>query len=140
MIGIRVTFKYDKMPELRKMGRKGQIPMRDDGWNADYPDAENFMQLLYGPSVGQANYSRFNLPEFNKLFDEARTLPDSPARTRLFDKMTDLVVAYAPWRVRYNDIEDSLANAWVRNYVPHPMRNEGWMYMDVDEAQRAKRK
>ena len=140
VIGIRVTFKYDKLPELRKMGRKGQIPMRDDGWNADYPDAENFMQLLYGPSVGQANYSRFNLPEFNKLFDEARTLPDSPARTRLFDKMTDLVVAYAPWRVRYNDIEDSLANAWVRNYVPHPMRNEGWIYMDVDEAQRAKRK
>jgi ABC-type transport system substrate-binding protein len=86
VIGIRVTFKYDKLPELRKMGRKGQIPMRDDGWNADYPDAENFMQLLYGPSVGQANYSRFNLPEFNKLFDEARTLPDSPARTRLFDK------------------------------------------------------
>ena len=139
-IGIRVTFKYDKMPELRKMGRKGQIPMRDDGWNADYPDAENFMQLLYGPSVGQANYSRFNLPEFNKLFDEARTLPDSAARTALFDKMTELVVAYAPWRVRVNDIEDTLANGWVRNYVPHPMRNEGWMYMDVDEAQRAKRK
>ena len=139
-IGIRITFKYDKTPELRKMGRKGQIPMRDDGWNADYPDAENFMQLLYGPSVGQANYSRFNLPEFNKLFDEARTLPDSPARTRLFDKMTELVVAYAPWRMRINDIEDTLANGWVRNYVPHPMRNEGWIYMDVDEAQRARRK
>jgi len=137
-IGIRITFKYDKTPELRKMGRKGLIPMRDDGWNADYPDAENFMQLLYGPSIGQANYSRFNLPEFNKLFDEARTLPDSPERTRLFDRMTELVVAYAPWRVRINDIEDTMARGWVRNYVPHPMRNEGWMYMDVDEAMRAK--
>ena len=137
-IGIRVTFKYDKTPELRKMGRKGLIAMRDDGWNADYPDAENFMQLLYGPSIGQANYSRFNLPEFNKLFDEARTLPDSPERTRLFDRMTELVVAYAPWRVRINDIEDTMARGWVRNYVPHPMRNEGWMYIDVDEALRAK--
>ena len=137
-IGIRITFKYDKTPELRKMGRKGLIAMRDDGWNADYPDAENFMQLLYGPSIGQANYSRFNLPEFNKLFDEARTLPDSPERTRLFDRMTELVVAYAPWRVRINDIEDTMARGWVRNYVPHPMRNEGWMYMDVDEAMRAK--
>ena len=137
-IGIRITFKYDKMPELRKMGRKGQIPMRDDGWNADYPDAENFMQLLYGPSIGQANYSRFNLPEFNKLFEQARTLPDSPERTRLFDRMTELVVAYAPWRVRINDIEDTMARGWVRNYVPHPMRNEGWMYMDVDEALRAR--
>ena len=139
-IGIRVTFKYDKVPELRKMGRKGLIAMRDDGWNADYPDAENFMQLLYGPSIGQANYSRFNLPAFNKLFDEARTLPDSPARTSLFDKMTELVVAYAPWRVRINDIEDTLARGWVRNYVPHPMRWEGWEFMDVDEAERAKRR
>ena len=74
--------------------------MRDDGWNADYPDAENFMQLLYGPNVGQENHARFNLPEFNKLYDEARTLPDSPERTRLFDRMTELVVAYAPWRLR----------------------------------------
>ncbi len=137
-IGIRVTFKYDKLPELRKMGRMGRLPVRDDGWNADYPDAENFMQLLYGPSIGQANYSRFNLPEFNKLFDDARKLPDSPERTRLFDRMTELVVAYAPWRVRINDTEDTLAHPWVRNYVPHPMRNEGWMYMDVDEGMRAR--
>ena len=49
------------------------------------------MQLLYGPNVGQANYSRFNLPEFNKLYDEARRLPDSPARTKLFSRMTELV-------------------------------------------------
>ncbi|MEO8344537.1 MAG: ABC transporter substrate-binding protein [Betaproteobacteria bacterium] len=138
VIGIRVTFKYDKLPELRKMGRQGRLPVRDDGWNADYPDAENFMQLLYGPSVGQANYSRFNLPEFNKLFDDARRLPDSPERTRLFDRMTELVVAYSPWRVRVNDIEDTLAHAWVRSYVPHPMRSVGWMYMDVDEEMRAR--
>ncbi len=139
-IGIRVTFKYDKLPELRKMGRIGRLPVRDDGWNADYPDAENFMQLLYGPSVGQANYSRFNLPEFNKLFDDARKLPDSTERTRLFDRMTELVVAYSPWRVRINEIEDTLAHPWVRNYVPHPMRNEGWMYMDVDVRMRARAK
>jgi ABC-type transport system substrate-binding protein len=112
--------------------------MRDDGWNADYPDAENFMQLLYGANIGQANYARFNLPEFNKLFDEARALPDSAERTRKFDRMTELVVAYAPWRVRINEVEDTLAHPWVRNYVPHPMRNEGWMYIDVDEALRAK--
>ena len=137
-IGIRVVFKYDKMPGLRRLGRQGRLPMRDDGWNADYPDAENFMQLLYGPSVGQANYSRFNLPEFNQLFETARKLPDSPERTRLFDRMTELVVAYAPWRIRNNDLEDALAHPWVRYYVPHPMRNEGWMYMDVDEKQRVK--
>ena len=137
-IGLKIEFKTDKLPEMRKLARQGKIPMRGDGWNADYPDAENFMQLLYGPNVGQANYSRFNLPEFNKLYDEARRLPDSPQRTKLFSRMTELVVAYAPWRVTINDLEDTFAHPWAHNYVPHPIRSQTWMFIDVDDAARAK--
>ena len=87
-IGLRMVFKKDRVPELRKMARLGKIPMRGDGWNADYPDAENFMQLLYGPNAGQINTSRFNLPEFDRLFDEAKHLFDSADRTLPFDRMT----------------------------------------------------
>jgi len=137
-IGLRIEFKKDKLPELRKLARQGKIPMRGDGWNGDYPDAENFMQLLYGPNAGQANYARFNLPEFNKLYDEARALPDSPARTKLFSKMTELVVAYAPWRLTINDMEDTFAHPWARDYVPHPIRSQVWAYIDVDAAALAK--
>jgi len=137
-IGLRIDFKKDKLPELRKLARQGKIPMRGDGWNADYPDAENFMQLLYGPNIGQANYSRFNLPEFNKLYDEARRLPDSAQRTKLFSRMTELVVAYAPWRVTINDLEDTFAHPWARDFVPHPIRSQVWAYIDVDAAARAK--
>jgi ABC-type transport system substrate-binding protein len=137
-IGLKVDFKKDKLPELRKMARLGKLQMRGDGWNADYPDAENFMQLLYGPNAGQENSARFNLPEFNKLYDEARKLPDSPARTRLFSRMTELVVAYAPWRVTINDLDDTFAHPWVRNFVPHPIRSVVWTYIDIDEAMRAK--
>jgi len=137
-IGLRIEFKKDKLPELRKLARQGKIPMRGDGWNADYPDAENFMQLLYGPNIGQANYSRFNLPEFNKLYDEARRLPDSAQRTKLFSRMTELVVAYAPWRVTINDLEDTFAHPWARDFVPHPIRSQVWAYIDVDAAARAK--
>jgi ABC-type transport system substrate-binding protein len=137
-IGLKMIFKKDKLPELRKMSRLGKIQMRGDGWNADYPDAENFMQLLYGPNAGQENQARFNLPEFNKLFEEARRLPDSPERTRLFDRMTEIIIAYAPWRVTINDIEDTFAHPWVRYYVPHPIRSQGWTYMDIDQAARVK--
>ena len=131
-IGLRMEFRKEKLPEMRKMSRQGKIPMRGDGWNADYPDAENFMQLLYGPNAGQENYARFNLPEFNKLYDEARAMPDSPKRTALFSRMTELVVAYAPWRMGVHDIEDHLTHAAVRNYVPHPIRSQSWMYLDVE--------
>ncbi len=137
-IGIRIEFKKDRLPELRKMARLGKIQMRGDGWNADYPDAENFMQNLYGPNVGQANDSRFNLPEFNRLYEQARALPDSPERTKLFDRMTELVLAYAPWRMGYHLIEDQLLQPWVRDYKPHPIRSQTWQYVDLDAAPRGR--
>ena len=130
-IGIRIVFKKDRTPELRKMARLGKIPTRADGWNADYPDAENFMQLLYGPT-GQENNARFDLPAFNKLYEQARALPDSPARTQLFNKMTELMLAYAPWRMGYHLIEDQLLQPWVRDYKPHPIRSQTWQYVDLD--------
>ena len=135
-IGLKIVFKQDRMQELRKMARQGKIPMRDDGWNADYPDAENFMQLLYGPNTGGENNAQFNLPEYNKLFEQARALPDSPERTKLFDRMTELVLAYAPFRMTYHRLEDSVRHKWVKTYVPHPIRSEWWQYVDIDLALR----
>ncbi len=137
-IGLRMVFRKDRLPELRKMARLGKIPLRGDGWNADYPDAENFMQLLYGPNAGQENQARFKLAAYDKLYDEARRLPDSSERTRLFDRMTELVVAYAPWRLGYHLIEDQLLQPWVQNYKPHPIRSQTWQYVDLDMAMRAK--
>jgi ABC-type transport system substrate-binding protein len=134
-IGLKVVFKKDALQELRKMARQGKIPMRTDGWNSDYPDAENFMQLLYSGSIGQENHARFSLPEFDKLYEAARRLPDGPERTKLFDRMTELVLAYAPWRMMESRIEDHVVQPWVRNYKPHPVRYALWRYVDVDLAQ-----
>jgi len=93
------------------------------------------VQLLYGPNIGQENVARFNLSEFNKLYEEAQRLPDSLDRTKLFDRMTELVVAYVPWHT----IDDTLAHPWVRNYALHPIRFSGhFQYVDIDEAAKAK--
>jgi len=135
-IGLKIVFRKDQLQELRKMARQGKLPMRTDGWNADYPDAENFMQLLYGPNLGQENHARFSLPEFDRLYEAAHALPDSPERTRLFDRMTGLVLAYAPWRLMEHRIEDHVLQPWVRNYMPHPVRSAIWRYLDIDPAQR----
>lgn len=135
-IGIHMEFKKDKLPELRKMARAGKLQMRQDGWNADYPDAENFMQLLYGPYIGQANDSRFNLPEFNRLYEQARMLPDAAERTRIFDRMTDLEIAYAPWKLTHHLLEDHVIQPWVVGYKPHPIRSDIWMYLDIDPTRR----
>jgi len=131
-IGLKIVFRKDGLQERRKMARQGKLPMRVDGWNADYPDGENFMQLLYGPNVGQENHARFSLPQFDKLYDAAHSLPDSPERTKLFDRMTELVLAYAPWRLMEHRIEDQLSQPWIRNFKPHPVRSAVWRYVDID--------
>jgi ABC-type transport system substrate-binding protein len=131
-VGLRLAIRKDKLPELRKMARNGKIPFASDGWNADYPDAENFMQLLYGPNAGQENQPRFKLAEYDRLYDEARKLPDSPARTALFGRMQALIVAYAPMRFTQHIIEDHVWHKRVLNYRAHPIRQFAFRYYDVE--------
>ena len=137
-IGLKVVFRKDKLPELRKMARNGRIPFASDGWYADWPDGENFLQLLYGPNAGQENQSRFRLPEYDRLYDQARRLPDGPARTALFARMQALVVAYAPIRLTQHIIEDHAWHDRVRNYKPHPIRLFSFRYYDVEPAARGR--
>ena len=53
--------------------------------------------------------------------------------------MTELTVAYAPWRLTINSIDDTFAHPWVRYYVPNPIRGQGWAYVDIDEAARKRK-
>ena len=137
---LRIVFRKDKLPELRKMARHRQDSDAQRRLERRLSRRREFHAASLRAERRAGNNARFNLPGFNQLYDDARELPDSTERTRLFDRMTELVVAYSPWRVRINEIEDTLAHPWVRNYVPHPMRNEGWMYMDVDVRMRARAK
>ena len=131
-IGLRIVFRKDKLPELRKMARNGRIPFASDGWNADYPDAENFVQLLYGPNAGQENQSRFRLAEYDRLYRQARALPDGPERTALFGRMQELVVAYAPIRLTQHIVEDHAWHSRVKHYRAHPIRQFSFRHYDVD--------
>jgi ABC-type transport system substrate-binding protein len=131
-VGIKLAIQKDKLPEIRKMARLGRIPFASDGWNADYPDAENFMQLLYGPNAGQENQPRFKLAEYDRLYDQARTLPDGAQRTALFGRMQSLIDAYAPMRLTQHIVEDHVWHRRVRNYRAHPIRQFSFRYYDVD--------
>jgi ABC-type transport system substrate-binding protein len=105
---------------------------------ADFPDGENFLQLLYGPNAGRANYARFNLPQYDRLYEQALRLPDSPERTRLYREMTQLIHAYTPWVLRMHPVALDLRHGWVRNYRHHPVELTAWRYIDIDEAERAR--
>jgi len=61
------------------------------GWNADYPDPENFMFLLYGPNGSQdgENKARYTNPTFDRLFDEMKNMESGPGRQAIIDQMVE---------------------------------------------------
>ena len=138
-IGLRVVFKSEKKTEIIKASRLGKVQMFETNWIADFPDGDNFYQLLYGPNSGRANYARFNLPQFNHVYQQARRLTDSPERRALYRDMAQLVHAYTPWVLLTHPVSADLRQSWLKNYKRHPVEFTAWRYLDVDPAARADR-
>jgi len=135
-IGIRLEIKKMPFPDVVKSRQGGTYQIAGAAWGADYPDAENFMQLLYGPNAGPANESRFRLKEFDRLYEYIATHPDSPERNAKLREMSRLVAAYAPWMVNTNRIFTHLSQSWVSGYKPFPGGLARFMYYDIDTEKR----
>lgn len=131
-IGLNVTFKSDKKTEIIKASRLGKVMMFETNWVADFPDGDNFYQLLYGPNKAGPNYARFNLPAYNQRYERTRAMGDTPERTRLYDEMAQLIHAYTPWVLLTHPISADLQQPWLRNYTRHPVELTNWRYLDVD--------
>jgi ABC-type transport system substrate-binding protein len=134
-IGIRVTFrKVEKLPDLRQQARFGRVQSFSYGWIADYPDGEDFLQLLYGGSIGQSNYAMFDLPEYNALYEKAKRMPPGPERDALYTRMVKLIMVYMPWMVETYKAQTVLMQPWLLDYKKHPFAVEPWKYLDIDLA------
>jgi ABC-type transport system substrate-binding protein len=138
-IGLRIVFKSDKKTEIIKASRLGKVQMFESNWIADFPDGDNFYQLLYGGNIGRANYARFNLPEYNQRYEQARAMADSPARQKLYFEMNQLLHAYNPWVPLNHPISADIRHPWLKNYTRHPVELTTWRYLDIDVTERDRR-
>jgi ABC-type transport system substrate-binding protein len=123
--------------------RNGSAQMYMWGWVADYPDAENFLFLLYGPNSkagkGGENASNYSNPEFDRLFEQMRFLDDGPEKEKLVHKMVAIVQADAPWMFGYFPKSGGAYQAWVGNAKPTQMVRNTLQYYRIDPALRAQK-
>ncbi|MEO7105963.1 MAG: ABC transporter substrate-binding protein [Rhodoferax sp.] len=136
-IKIRSGVKKVQFPDLVSARNNGQYQQSVFVWSADYPDAENFMQLLYGPNAGPANNARFKLDAFDALYREIASMAESPERDDKLRQMSRLTAAYAPWAYEFHTTFTYLAQPWVQGYRPHPDQFPHFMYLDIDLDKRA---
>jgi ABC-type transport system substrate-binding protein len=135
-IGIKLVWNKAKWPDLNKQSLLGKLVMWQQAWSADYPDAENFYQNLYGPNAGESNRAKFKLPAFDKLYEQARLMPPSPERNKIYAEMARLVSVYAPWIPNVHRLRSDVLQPWVIGYKKHPILIAPWLYMDIDESKR----
>jgi ABC-type transport system substrate-binding protein len=135
-INIKIDFKVAKWPENLKSSRAGKLMMWGVGWTAGAPDGDTFLALGYGPNKGGANHARFNLPSFNKLYEQQRELPDGPERMKIMTEAQKLMVAYMPYKVHVHRIFSDLAHPWVQGYSRNLFVRDFWKYVDVDAVKR----
>lgn len=131
-IGIRITVEKGKYSDQIKAAIGCQYQMWSYGWIADYPDGDNFVQLLYSGNINQSNIACYASPKFDALYERSRLLPDSPERTRLFEQMTRQFEVDAPWRLRVAPYKNMLAQPRVIGYKAHPVLLAEWIYTDID--------
>jgi oligopeptide transport system substrate-binding protein len=136
-IGIKIKISASPWPEFQAKLKKRGVQMFGAAWAADYPDAENFLQLFYGPNSSPgSNSSNYNNPQFNKEFEAAVKLQDSPARTAMYEKLNkflaeEVVVMFNMHRQAY-----TLQQGWLRNYHNSDLNLDLYQYLNVDSAKK----
>ncbi len=141
-LGIELVIRstdYNRFQEKMTNGT-GQVFMW--GWNADYPDPENFLFLLYGPNgkvrhQGE-NASNFENAEFDRLFDQMKDMDDGHERQAVIDRMVEIARREAPWVWGFNPKAFSLHHQWLHNAVPNQMANNTLKYRRLDPDLRAR--
>jgi ABC-type transport system substrate-binding protein len=137
-IGIRMVFKTAQWPENLKASRAGKLMMWGVAWTGG-PDGEEFLVLGDGPEKGQANHARFDHPEYNRLFQQMRVMPDGPERLKVMTRMKEILVAFMPYKAHVHRIWTDLAQPWVVGYHRNLFVAEFWRYVDIDLDEKARR-
>ena len=119
---------------------KGNAQLFYFGWNADYPDPENFLFLLHGAQgkvkfqgENAANYSN---PEYDRLFEQVKAMDNGPARQALIDRMLAILREDVPWVWGFHPMDYTLSHQWLYNRKPIKVGDNILKYQRLDPALR----
>ena len=134
-VGIKLNVVKRKWPDILKAARKAQVQFWQLGGSASAPDANTWLASLYGKNE-EGNLAKFQLKAFDELYEQAQVMQDTPERTRLYQEMTKLVVAYAPWRVNTHRLRTDMWYPQVKGYKRSPILTYNfWKYIDIEQPQ-----
>jgi ABC-type transport system substrate-binding protein len=142
-IGVQLEVRATDYNQFQEKVLKGKHQIFWWGWLGDYPDAENFLFLLYGPNSKTLhegeNAANYENAEYDKLYRQLQTLDDGPEKQRVVDEMVRIVREDSPWAWGYWPYVATANQAWVHNAKPGIMIRDMGRYYRLDTALRAQK-
>jgi ABC-type transport system substrate-binding protein len=143
-LGIKLVIRATDYNRFQEKMRTGNAQLFVWGWNADYPDPENFMFLLYGANskvqFGGENAANYHNPEFDRLFEQMRNMDNTEQRYMIIQQLQEIVRHDSPWVFGFHPKNFSLYHGWYKNLKPNLMANNQLKYTRIDTAARAEKR
>jgi ABC-type transport system substrate-binding protein len=143
-LNIQLVIRSTDYNRFQDKIRKGNAQIFEWGWNADYPDPENFLFLLYGPQrkVGNngENAANYDNEEYNQLFEQMKNMENGVERQKIIDRMIDILRHDAPWLWGYHPRTYGLYHAWYENVKPNRMAHNTIKYQKINAALRQQKR
>ena len=131
-IGLRMEIAKERFPEYLKAQKRCRVMFGNAAWIADYPDGDNFMQLLYGRNIGESNNACYKSAEFDKRYEKTRAMHAGPERNQLYHEMTRIMEVDGAWLLLDSRVRNSLQQPNVVGFTKHPVLHAEWAYIDLD--------
>ena len=139
-IGITVEVKANTWDQFDDKVKKKDAQIFGMAWGADYPDAQNFLQLFYGPNESPGpNNANYRNPEYDRLYDEMKLMQPGPARDDVIRKMLRVLNEDCPWNYTDHRIRYVYSWAWLKNFKYLDINPWLFKYYRVDGAEKARR-
>ena len=135
-LGIEVVPVMNNKPRFMDKLRRGEMRLFYLSWIGDYPDGENFLQLFYSGNISGCNRTGFSDPEFDRMYETAAAMPDSPERIALFRKMVRYLGERCVWIYEGVPVSYQLCHEWLENYEPHNFPYTRLKYLSVSPGRR----
>ena len=120
-LGITAEFQQTEYATFLKDLHKRRFQMFDIGWIADYPDPENFLDILFH-SQSSNNHTNYDNPDVDRLLVEARVETDENARLVLYNQIEQIILDDAPWiPLWYSGESYTLVKPNVQEYLQAPL-------------------
>ncbi len=139
-IGIRIEVETNTWPQYLEKLKTKRFQIGSSGWSADYPDAENFLQLLYGPNESPGpNGCNYHNDRYDELYRQVAAMQDSLERRELIREMIDIIVEDCPLIYSFHPMAYGLSHDWYHNYRYRDVGQGYLKYRWVDTERREAR-